>query len=196
MIDSKPKDSGDVQHANLTYEAYYANKIQGEESWILEGGAFTIDVYDKYIGAQLNLPLQDAMKSTLVITRKCNIEGNPIRRSNTNPFLNTRVYQVAFPDSLTEEYVANVIAKTMYTQVNDEGRQFNIMEEIGNHRKDDKVLSPEEGYVMIRGCQHHKQMTKGWQLCVKWQTQLKLTNTWSHILLLWNQPSAGRCPRP
>jgi hypothetical protein len=38
--------------------------------------------------------------------------------------------------SATQEYAANVIAESLYSQVDEEGREFPIMEEISDRKKD------------------------------------------------------------
>jgi hypothetical protein len=38
-----------------------------------------------------------------------------------NPILDTRVYDVEFPDGRVDKYAANVIAESMFAQVDDEG---------------------------------------------------------------------------
>jgi hypothetical protein len=160
--------SGDDLYTTPTYEAY-GDDICGDKPTVPEGDTFTIDAFDKYINAQLDLPLQDAMASATVVGRKRDGEGNPLGVSNANPLLDTRVYEVAFPDGSTEEYAANVIAENMYAQVDEEGRQFNILEELIDHRMNQTALGPEDAFVTIRGWQHPKRTTKGWQLCVKWR---------------------------
>jgi hypothetical protein len=83
--------------------------------------------------------------------------------------LDTRVYEVSFPDGSTDDYAANVIAKNMYAQVDEEGRQFNTFEELVDHRQDENAVTDADAYVTINGKKHHKRTTQGWQLCVKWK---------------------------
>ena len=45
------------------------------------------------------------------------MEGEVVSSYNENPFLNTLVYDVQFPDGEIKEYVANVIAENIYSQV-------------------------------------------------------------------------------
>jgi hypothetical protein len=130
----------------------YADDIRGEEPTMPEVDMFTIDAFDKYIGAQLDLPLQDAMAAATVVGRKRDSEGNLVGSSNANPLLDTRVYEVVFPDGSTEEF-----------------RQFNIMEELIDHRKTPDALNEEDAHDIINGCRHPKRTTKGWQICVKWR---------------------------
>jgi hypothetical protein len=42
----------------------------------------------------------------------------------TNPILETRTYNVEFPDGHIKEYTANVIVNNMYAQRDEEGKQF------------------------------------------------------------------------
>jgi hypothetical protein len=37
-------------------------------------------------------------------------------RANANPMLDTRTYEIEFPDGRSDEYTANVIAENMYAQ--------------------------------------------------------------------------------
>jgi hypothetical protein len=109
------------------------------------------------------------MAHATVVARQQDGEGNPVGRSNVNPLLDTRVYQVSFPYGSTKEYSTNVIAKNMYSQVDEESRQFNILTELIDHCKNTDALSPDDSYVTVRGKQHPKRTTKGWQLCVQWR---------------------------
>jgi hypothetical protein len=169
MTESDPLTEGDEDTTTTpSYEAY-GDDIRGDEPTMPEGDLFTIDAFDKYIGAQLQLPLQDAMASATVIGRKQDSEGNPVGRSNSNPLLDTRVYDVSFPDGSTDAYAANVIAENMYAQVDEEGRQYNTLDELVDHRHDDTAVTPANAYVTLNGKQHPKRTTQGWQLCVKWK---------------------------
>ena len=161
MTEKDLKDSGDDANAKIPTYTAYADDVRDEEPTMPEGDTFTIDAYDKYIGAVLQLPLQDAMTSATVKARKQDHEGNPVGKSNPNPLLDTRVYKVEFPDGSTEEYAANLIAENMYAQVDDEGRQFNILSELVDHKKNDNATSDEDSYATIRGIRHPLISTKG-----------------------------------
>jgi hypothetical protein len=79
-------------------------------------------MYDKYIRAQLRMPLNNEMAEAKVVGRKRDASGNPIGVSHANPLQDTRVYEVAFPDGTMAEYSANLIATAMFAQVDDDGR--------------------------------------------------------------------------
>ena len=47
-----------------------------------------------------------------------------------NPFLNTIIYEVEFPDGQVKDYAANVIAENMLTQVDSDGFTLSMMDGI------------------------------------------------------------------
>ena len=55
-------------------------------------------------------------------------------------------------------YAANVIAENLYSQVDDEGCHFAILQEITDHKKDGSALSKDA-----------KLTTRGWKLLVSWK---------------------------
>jgi len=71
-------------------------------------------------------------------------DGFPIGKQNNNPILDMHVYEVQFPDGHMEEFAANVIAESLYSQIDDEGNQYLIMQEIPNHHKDGSALSHDD----------------------------------------------------
>jgi hypothetical protein len=50
------------------------------------------------------------------------MDGTVRGRANANPMLDTRTYEIEFPDGRSDEYTANVIAENMYAQCDAEGR--------------------------------------------------------------------------
>ena len=58
-----------------------------------------------------------------------------------------REYEVEFTDGTREKYQANVIAENMYAQVDDEGLQYLLLQEITDHRKGNSAVPISEGTV-------------------------------------------------
>jgi hypothetical protein len=56
--------------------------------------------------------------------------GNPIGDAHHNPVLDTRVYEVQFPDGRTEEVAANVIAQALYSQCDPDGNELVLLDSI------------------------------------------------------------------
>jgi hypothetical protein len=61
-----------------------------------------------------------------------------------NPILDTRVYEVEFPDGTINDYAANIIAEALYAQVDVDGNRYLLLKEIIDHKKDQSALSREE----------------------------------------------------
>ena len=75
-----------------------------------EADDYTPESYDEYLLAQVNLPVGDTFRKGQVIRRKRDSNGRPLGVRNTNPLLDSREYEVLFPDGSTQSYLANTIA--------------------------------------------------------------------------------------
>ena len=74
------------------------------------------------------------------------------------------------PDGVTASYTANVIAENLYSQVDSEGRQFLMLDEISDHWKDKTAYSKDDGYVVSHnGNKTLRQIAQGWQLSFQWK---------------------------
>jgi len=76
---------------------------------------------------------------------KCDHDGHPIGKQNNNPILDT--CDVKFLDGHVEEFVANVIAESLYSQTDDEKNQYLIMQEITDHHKDGSALGHDDMWI-------------------------------------------------
>jgi hypothetical protein len=101
-----------------------------------------VDTYDQYVGAHVRVPIGDELRSGKVLRRKRELDGTVRGQANANPMLDTRTYEIQFPDGRSDEYTANVIAENMYAQCDIEGRQYNRMEGIIDHRTDGHAVAP------------------------------------------------------
>ena len=104
---------------------------------------------DLYLNAEVLLPQDgDHMSATKVIGKISDRYNNPIGTYDSNPILNSRVYVVMFPDSSVQQYGANIIAENLCSQVDEEGRQYMLIDEILDHTSDDISVRKEEGIRM------------------------------------------------
>ena len=133
---------------------------------------------DNYIGAEVTLPHQGDMKAGKVTRRVRSEDGTLIGRENPNPLLDTRQYQVEFPDGAVNEFTANVIAQNMISQCDSEGNQFRLIREIVGHRKNDRAVAPADRYFVKGGRQYLRKTTAGWDLCVEWRDG---TTSWERL---------------
>jgi hypothetical protein len=62
--------------------------------------------------------------------QKRDSSGNPVGVSNANPLLDTREYEVEFPDGAIDVLTANTIAESLYSQVDQEGNSYSVKQYI------------------------------------------------------------------
>ena len=63
-----------------------------------------------------------------------------------------------------------MIAENMYAQVDDEGLQYLLLQEITDHRKGNSAVPISEGTVRsANGTERPKVTTQGWELLVQWK---------------------------
>jgi hypothetical protein len=137
----------------------------------LEADDVDDEILDKYLNTELIFDMgTGAERRGRVIKRAKGTTGQSIGRGHANPLFDTREYVVEFTDGSTENYFANVIAENMYAQVDDEGRQYQLLDEIADHRSDGTALRIEDGFtVSHNGNRVPKQTTRGWSLLVNWK---------------------------
>jgi hypothetical protein len=82
-----------------------------------------VDTYDQYVEAHVRVPSGDDIRSGKVVRRKRELDGTVRGRANANPMLDTRTYEIEFPDGRSDEYTANLIAENMYAQCDIEGKK-------------------------------------------------------------------------
>jgi hypothetical protein len=78
----------------------------------------------------VRVPIGDEIRYGKVIRCKRDLDGTVRGRANANSMLDTRTYEIDFPDGCSDEYTINVIAENMYAQFDIEDRQYNLMEGI------------------------------------------------------------------
>jgi hypothetical protein len=107
------------------------------------------------------IPKVDGTIVGIVTKRAKGKDGTPIGLRNSNPLM---------LDGVTMSYTANVIAESLYSQDDSEGRQFLMLDEISDHRKDKTAYSKDDGYVVSHnGNKTPRQSTQGWQLSAQWK---------------------------
>ena len=156
--DEENKDEPRDDDLYEPYEGWY-----GEESQALPDVDDITD-YDLYINAEVMVPKDGKhMQAAKVIRQAKNKFGKTYGTYNQNPILNTKVYDVMFPDGSVSQYAANVIAENIYAQIDEEGHRYQIMDYILDHRKDGRAVPASEAYVIGKnGNKVRKQTTKGW----------------------------------
>ena len=133
-----------------------------------------LESLDQYINIQVALPNREGIPVLAKVKkRKRDSSGNPIGEPNENPILDTRIYELEFPDGATAEYSVNTISENLFNQAGDNGWDTGIFSEIVGLRKDDAIAIPRsKGTITSNNGQTRNVITtKGWEAHIKWQDQ-------------------------
>jgi hypothetical protein len=76
--------------------------------------------------------------------------------------LDTRTYEIEFTDGRSDEYTANVIAENIYSQCDIEGRKYNLMKGIIDHKTDGHAVEPTDMYIKHGRNKKVRKTTKFW----------------------------------
>jgi hypothetical protein len=135
-----------------------------------EADDYTPDTFNEYLTAEVLLPNGGDVTRAKVIGQKRDADGLPVGLQNNNPILDTREYEVEFPDGATDIFTAIIIAESMYSQIDGDGHSFLLMSEITDHKTDGTAVSKDNGYDVIKtGRRTTKCTTRGWKLLVAWK---------------------------
>ena len=76
--------------------------------------------------------------------RKYNTGGSIIGNYNSNPIIDTFIFDVEYPDGRIDTFTTNVIVESIYAQVDDQGFTTSFMDEIMDHEKTKILIRREE----------------------------------------------------
>ena len=157
-----------IQRGEAPADEEYGDMIVDE---VPEADDLDEEAIDKYLGAELMFDVgSGSERRGRVVKRSRGLDGTAVGRAHTNPLFDTREYVIEFTDGSTDTYLANVIAENMFAQVDDEGNQYLLLEEVSNHRKDSSAVSIADGFVIGKsGNRVPKVTTRGWELLVQWK---------------------------
>jgi hypothetical protein len=120
-----------------------------------------VETYHQYVGAQVRVPVGGEIRSGKVTRRKRELYGTWKGRTDANPLLGSRTYEIEFPDGRSDVYTANVIAENMHAPCDTAGNQFNIMDCIIDHKKDGRALERADMYIKPGNNKQVRKTTKG-----------------------------------
>jgi hypothetical protein len=81
--------------------------------------------------------------------------------------LDTREYEVEFPDGTMDTYSANIVAENLYSQVDTEGKQYQVLSEIIDHRTNGHAVSIDDAFITDKySNQHRRKTTMGWEMLI------------------------------
>ena len=164
-----PDELKDFDEEAVTPEYEYYEDDKENRAPTPDAEDVTPEEMDNYVGAEVNLPIAGVLRAGKVKRRARDEEGNVFGRKHNNPILDTRQYEVEFPDGQVHEYTANVIAENMYSQCDVNGNQFLLLESISDHKASEDAVKDADRFVTVNGRQYPRKTTAGWKLCVGWK---------------------------
>ena len=97
-------------------------------------------------------------------------KGQPIGSPNTNPIIDSRIYELEFPDGRREEYSINIIIENMLDQIRSNDWDASMFDEVISVRKGHDAINKGPGaHVTVNGLKRQIITTKGWSVQIKWK---------------------------
>jgi len=133
-----------------------------------ENARVDADSYDKFVGVDVILPNSADQKLMARVRRKVKSDNrNDVKFYNT--LKDHSVYEVVIPDVTIDEVEANLIAECIVSECDPEGRQYRLLREISDHRKNADALNVADGSYRARtGNPVPKRTTRDWKLLLEW----------------------------
>ncbi len=127
-------------------------------------------MYNNLLITQVHLLVGDQYKLGYVKGYKRDSDGQLIGKPHPNPLLNTRLYLFQFTDDSVHDYTANMITEAIYTEVDDEGNKYLLLDSNICYHKNDKAISKNNMQVISQnGNRHIIKTTANWEVCVQWK---------------------------
>ena len=104
-----------------------------------------------------------------VLARSRDTNGNVMGRSNTNPILDTRIYQVIVVGGEVTVLTANIIAESMYTQCNSEGNEYLLLDALIDYQRENKAISLSDQEITVWDSSVNTKTSAGWQISCQWK---------------------------
>ncbi len=124
--------------------------------------------YDHLIHAEVQLAKDDTLHKAEVQGRSKDRNGNVVGTYDSNPMLNSVLYDVKFPDGAVRQYAANTIAQNIYDQVDGDGYSSSTLQSVLDCKRDSTAVSKEDRYVYTRsGQRRYRHTTAGWKFLVR-----------------------------
>ena len=105
-----------------------------------------------------------------VTKRLCDAEGRPIGTANENPLIDRSENSVEFKYGISESLSANIIARNLYSQIDEEGNRHILLEDIIDHWQSNGAIDKDDAFIMMKnGVKRRCETTKGWHMLCQWK---------------------------
>jgi Reverse transcriptase (RNA-dependent DNA polymerase) len=158
-----PLDIYDIHDDDQPWEEDDTNNMPDAET-------LNEETMDKYIGTTFLLDPRrnenNVATRVKVLKQRTDLSGRPIGTPHINPLLDTREYICEMPDGTLDTYHANTIAENLWSQCDVDGNEFMSFKELLDHRKNEKAMHVDDGFVTENGIPKPKKTTAGWEILV------------------------------
>jgi hypothetical protein len=162
------RPSGDLYDGDL--DPFDEIEAPEEAALMPEADEWMPETFNKYLAAEVLLPHGGELVQAKVTGRTRAADGTPVGVAHSSPILDTCEYEVSFPGRSTDCYMPNMIAESLYSQVDAVGREFILMKEIVDHRLDGSAVPVDDAFYVDPNSRRTRRMTtKGWKLLVEWK---------------------------
>ena len=139
---------------------------------------------DEYIGTQILLSTKTGPELIKVTSRKRDGNGHLIGTKHSRPTLDSRIYNVQFPDGHYEQYTTNLLAEALFGSFDDDSYDTGFISEINGHRSDVTAIRKLNDFYLSKNDNRcPKVTTKGWEIQITLKDNSK---TWIPIVLAKN----------
>jgi hypothetical protein len=174
-----PEDWADMMESDPAFEEEF-NKVYSNNE-IPEADDFTPEVLeDTYLNMELVLPRDSEGPEFARVTKRLrDANGLPIGRQHENPLLDSRIYEVEYPDGYKASLSANMIAQNMFAHVDEEGNRYVLFDAIIDSRTDGNEVRQQNAFIKSKnGGKRRRETTKGWEILVQWKDG---STTWESL---------------
>ena len=125
---------------------------------------------DEHIGQQIQMIKNDAPILVRIASRKRDEIGKLVGEKHDVPQLDSRVYNVEYPDGHFEQYSLNVLTEALNEMVDHDGYDKSFVKEVCGYRRDETLAVPKErGFTKgHNGRSVPVITTKGWSVKIRW----------------------------
>ena len=166
-----PTDWGDRDAFDVEFQEEF-HKVISDSTLPEADDLPTAEVFDDtYLNMELALPRDGGeVEFCKVVKRLRDKNGLPIGTANDNPILDSRIYEVEFPDGYRTSLAANAIAENLFAQVDDAGNRHVLFSKIIDHRTNGKELKQQDAFIVSsKGAKRRRETTAGWEILVQWK---------------------------
>ena len=170
-IQAPPEDANDFEY--IPYEDEVEISAPTPAADLFDASGKPVDrqsMTDMLINAEVLLPQGEEMQMAKVVRRTVDENGKLIGTFDKNPVLNSMIYECEFPDGVTKQYAANIIAENILQSVDNQGYSSHVLSSIVDCRKDGSAVTKDKAYITSkRGVRSLRQTTIGWHFKVCWK---------------------------